>query len=117
MTTSEGVVVVGSGQAAAQLAMSLRQKGNAAPVTPVGEEPHLPYERPPLSKARLGTGRAMGRVVSERTASGFVDKHRRHGVDVRFGTQLGCRARERRRARACDRHSARSFPRRPRAAL
>jgi NADPH-dependent 2,4-dienoyl-CoA reductase/sulfur reductase-like enzyme len=31
----------------------------------------------------------MGRVVSERTASGFVDEHRRHGIDVRFGTSFG----------------------------
>jgi 3-phenylpropionate/trans-cinnamate dioxygenase ferredoxin reductase subunit len=53
---SDGVVVVGTGQAAAQLAMSLRQRGYTGPVTLVGEEPHLPYQRPPLSKAYLAGG-------------------------------------------------------------
>ncbi|MGH3517421.1 MAG: NAD(P)/FAD-dependent oxidoreductase [Haloechinothrix sp.] len=50
---ASGVVVAGTGQAAAQLAMSLRQKGYDGSITLVGEEPSLPYERPPLSKAYL----------------------------------------------------------------
>lgn len=53
MTPDPGVIVVGTGQAAAQLAASLRQKGYSAPITLVGEESHLPYARPPLSKAHL----------------------------------------------------------------
>src|SRR5436309_694317 len=51
MTNS--VVIVGAGQAAAQLAMSLRQGGFADPITVIGDEPHLPYQRPPLSKKFL----------------------------------------------------------------
>jgi 3-phenylpropionate/trans-cinnamate dioxygenase ferredoxin reductase subunit len=50
---SEGVVVIGAGQAAAQLAASLRQGGFAGPVLIVGDEPYLPYQRPPLSKKFL----------------------------------------------------------------
>jgi 3-phenylpropionate/trans-cinnamate dioxygenase ferredoxin reductase subunit len=54
---SEGVLVVGGGQAAIQLAASLRELGWTAPVTIASEEPHAPYNRPPLSKAFLA-GRA-----------------------------------------------------------
>ena len=53
MRDSVGVVVVGTGQAAFQLAASLREEGYAAPITLVGDEPGLPYNRPPLSKAYL----------------------------------------------------------------
>ena len=50
---SENVVVIGAGQAAAQLAISLRLGGFAGPITVIGDEPHLPYQRPPLSKKFL----------------------------------------------------------------
>ena len=45
-----GVVIVGSGQAGFQTAASLRSEGYLEPITLIGEEPHLPYQRPPLSK-------------------------------------------------------------------
>ena len=48
-----GVVIVGSGQGGFQVAVSLRDEGYAGPITVVGEEPGLPYQRPPLSKAYL----------------------------------------------------------------
>ncbi|WP_425098062.1 NAD(P)/FAD-dependent oxidoreductase [Tropicibacter sp. S64] len=48
-----GVVVVGAGQAAATLVARLRSKGYEGDVTLIGEEPALPYQRPPLSKAYL----------------------------------------------------------------
>ncbi|MBM3529232.1 MAG: pyridine nucleotide-disulfide oxidoreductase [Alphaproteobacteria bacterium] len=48
-----GVVIVGSGQAAAQLAISLRQGGYAGAIRMIGDEPYPPYQRPPLSKAFL----------------------------------------------------------------
>jgi len=46
-----GVVIVGSGQGGYQTAASLRTEGYAGRITLIGEEPHLPYQRPPLSKA------------------------------------------------------------------
>jgi len=49
----ERVVVIGAGQAAAQLAMSLRGGGFAGPIAVIGDEPFLPYQRPPLSKKFL----------------------------------------------------------------
>jgi 3-phenylpropionate/trans-cinnamate dioxygenase ferredoxin reductase subunit len=50
---SEAVVVVGAGQAGAQLALSLRQGGHAGEIRLVCDEAHLPYQRPPLSKQFL----------------------------------------------------------------
>src|SRR5215216_1785287 len=50
---SGGIVILGAGQAAAQLAVSLRQGGHDGPIRMVGDEPYAPYQRPPLSKAFL----------------------------------------------------------------
>ena len=45
-----GTVIVGTGQAGFQTAASLRSEGYEEPITLIGEEPHIPYQRPPLSK-------------------------------------------------------------------
>jgi anthranilate 1,2-dioxygenase large subunit len=44
------VIVVGAGQAASAAIRALRASGFSGPITLVGSERHLPYERPPLSK-------------------------------------------------------------------
>jgi 3-phenylpropionate/trans-cinnamate dioxygenase ferredoxin reductase subunit len=49
------MVIVGAGDCGARGAFALREAGFAGPVTLVGEEPHLPYERPPLSKEALAS--------------------------------------------------------------
>ncbi|WP_299977394.1 FAD-dependent oxidoreductase [uncultured Pseudoteredinibacter sp.] len=46
-------VIVGASHAAAQLVASLRQLGWTGPITLIGEEALLPFQRPPLSKAFL----------------------------------------------------------------
>lgn len=48
-----GVVVVGAGQAGFQVAASLRERGYQRPITLIGDEDGLPYQRPPLSKDLL----------------------------------------------------------------
>ncbi|MCG6115509.1 MAG: FAD-dependent oxidoreductase [Mesorhizobium sp.] len=50
------IVIVGSGQAGFQTAVSLRQEGFEGSIAIIGEEPGLPYQRPPLSKAYLKEG-------------------------------------------------------------
>jgi len=51
-----GTVIIGTGLAGFQTAASLRAAGYQEPVTLIGEEPHIPYQRPPLSKGfALGT--------------------------------------------------------------
>ncbi len=51
-----GTLIVGASQAGLQIAVSLRDAGDDAPITLIGEEPHAPYQRPPLSKAYLQGG-------------------------------------------------------------
>ena len=56
-----GVVIIGAGQAGYQCAESLRMEGYEGTITLIGEEPHLPYQRPPLSKDYL-----LGKTDAER---------------------------------------------------
>ena len=49
----DAIVIVGSGHAGLQAAETLRAGGFDGSVTLLGDEPHLPYHRPPLSKAWL----------------------------------------------------------------
>ncbi len=51
--TTDHIVIAGAGQAGYQAAASLRQGGFEGQITLVGDEPGLPYQRPPLSKAYL----------------------------------------------------------------
>src|SRR5262245_3072629 len=53
MASLPGMVIVGAGQCGGRAALSLREAGYRGPVTLVGSEPHLPYERPPLSKQAI----------------------------------------------------------------
>jgi 3-phenylpropionate/trans-cinnamate dioxygenase ferredoxin reductase subunit len=47
------VVTVGAGQVAAVAARTLRRRGFAGKIILLGDEPHAPYQRPPLSKEFL----------------------------------------------------------------
>lgn len=50
------IVIVGAGQGGLQVAASLRQWGYEGDLTLIGDEPGLPYQRPPLSKAYMQDG-------------------------------------------------------------
>src|SRR5690606_20234925 len=67
------IVIVGAGQAGFSVAARLRAGGHAGRVTLIGEEPELPYERPPLSKAYLLGKRERGRLVL-RAAEFFAER-------------------------------------------
>ena len=47
------MVIVGAGHAGGRAAQALREFGWTGPVMMIGAEPHLPYERPPVSKGLL----------------------------------------------------------------
>ena len=51
--TAPGIVILGAGHAGGSAAAFLRQYGWKGGITLVGEDPILPYQRPPLSKAWL----------------------------------------------------------------
>ncbi len=62
------VLIVGAGQAGLQAALSLREEGFAGSIRLVGEEPMLPYQRPPLSKGFVqGTASADSLVLRPRS--------------------------------------------------
>ena len=50
------VIIVGASMGGLRTAEALRRAGYAGPITVIGEEPHAPYNRPPLSKDVLSTG-------------------------------------------------------------
>ena len=74
------VVIVGSSVGGVRAARALRTEGYEGSITLVGEEPELPYDRPPLSKQVL-----LGRVRAEDTGL-----PRRREVDAKW--KLGMRA-------------------------
>lgn len=56
------ILIVGGGHAGAQAAIALRQAGFAGSITIAGEEPDLPYERPPLSKDYFSGEKTFERI-------------------------------------------------------
>ncbi|MET9819077.1 FAD-dependent oxidoreductase [Streptomyces sp. NPDC006355] len=80
MSARRGVVIVGAGQAGVQAADALREAGFTEPVTLVGEEPELPYQRPPLSKEYLA-GKASHDDVVLRGERFYEDRD----IDLRLG--------------------------------
>ncbi len=72
---SQGTVaIIGAGQAGYQVATSLREHGYAGRVVIVGDEPHAPYQRPPLSKAFIA-GDAGPDSVALCPAKLYADRH------------------------------------------
>jgi 3-phenylpropionate/trans-cinnamate dioxygenase ferredoxin reductase subunit len=82
-TVSAGTLIVGASQAGLQLAVSLRDLGYADPIALIGEEPHAPYQRPPLSKEFL-SGSAEPGTLAFRTDAFFRDS----GIELIPGEQV-----------------------------
>ncbi|RQP04245.1 MAG: pyridine nucleotide-disulfide oxidoreductase [Paracoccus sp. BP8] len=57
------IVIIGTGQGGQQMAASLRQEGFQGEILMLGEEPGLPYQRPPLSKAYMANGNAAALLL------------------------------------------------------
>ena len=79
--TGQGpVVIVGAGHAGGSAAVALRQAGFAGPIALIGDEPHLPYQRPPLSKAWL-----KGEAADNALALKGDDWYAAHHIDLHLG--------------------------------
>lgn len=77
------VVIVGAGQAGRRTAEALRDLDAEAKILLLGEEPHAPYDRPPLSKAvLLGTDPGAGLFVR---GAGFYAERR---IGLRTGVRV-----------------------------
>jgi 3-phenylpropionate/trans-cinnamate dioxygenase ferredoxin reductase subunit len=77
------IVIVGAGQAGAQAVDTLRREGYAGRLVLIGDEPELPYQRPPLSKKYL---------AGELTADRLPFRHRSFYDEHRVELKLGVRA-------------------------
>lgn len=70
----DNVVIIGAGQAALSCAAGLRELGHEGEIVILSDEPWLPYQRPPLSKAFL-----LGKTTTDRLSlrpQEFFDKSR-----------------------------------------
>jgi 3-phenylpropionate/trans-cinnamate dioxygenase ferredoxin reductase subunit len=76
--TPDTIVIVGTGQAGGWAAQTLRREGYAGKVVLIGDEPHIPYERPPLSKAVLS-----GDATAESTCLFKADAFEQLALDWR----------------------------------
>ncbi|MGI9418160.1 MAG: NAD(P)/FAD-dependent oxidoreductase [Geminicoccaceae bacterium] len=98
----ERIVVVGGGQAASTLLVKLRSLGYEGSIALVGDEPHLPYQRPPLSKKYLAGEMPRERLLLRQAA--WFEKDR---IDLHLGTTAQAIDRGQREIRLSD---GRSLP-------
>ena len=100
MAHHTSVLIIGAGQAASVLARELRSLGFSGSITLVGDETHLPYERPPLSKDVLKS--------SATTDSVFLQKaefYQEQNIELLLGTSvqsLDCATRQASHTQAVD---------------
>jgi 3-phenylpropionate/trans-cinnamate dioxygenase ferredoxin reductase component len=98
------VAIIGAGQAGFQTASSLRQEGFGGKILLIGDEPALPYQRPPLSKSYLAGDSGLDELWLRPEA--FFEAQ---GIDLRIGESVTAIDRPGRRLRlasggeiACD---------------
>ena len=83
MTTQPTFIIVGGGLAGAIAAQTLREEGFDGRITLLGDEPHRPYERPPLSKDYL-QGKADRDSIFAHPEPWYAE----HAVELRLGTAV-----------------------------
>ncbi|VFU07789.1 NAD(P)/FAD-dependent oxidoreductase [Methylocella tundrae] len=88
------VAIIGGGQAGAEAATLLRQNGHKGRIILFGEEKHLPYMRPPLSKAYLA-----GEIGADALIYKAPVAYEKAGVELRLGQRVAGIDREARRLR------------------
>ncbi len=81
--TAKHVVIVGAGHAGGSAAALLRQYGWQGPVTLIGGEPTVPYQRPPLSKAWLKGEHELADLLL-RPATFYPDNR----IELRVGCEV-----------------------------
>ena len=89
---ANGCVIVGAGQAGFEAAAALRAEGYQEPVALIGDEAHLPYQRPPLSKGFILDKQGMDEI--ELRPSQFFSDHR---IDLVTGDRVTAIDRARKR--------------------
>ncbi|MGK3943906.1 FAD-dependent oxidoreductase [Streptomyces caeruleatus] len=82
-TTPRTIAVVGTGVAGATAALTLRKEGFDGRILLIGEEPHAPYRRPPLSKDLVKRALAHERLRLQPPAT-----WQEQGIELRTGTRV-----------------------------
>ena len=78
MRSGNGMLVLGAGECGARAALTIRERGYQGSIHLIGDEQHLPYERPPLSKAVLLDDLAVAKIsTTEEQLSTARITHRR----------------------------------------
>lgn len=72
----DDIVIIGAGEAGTRAAFAAREAGFSGAVTLIGTEPHLPYERPPLSKPLDGTVQMKAICTAEALEAAGIAYHR-----------------------------------------
>ncbi|MFN8891631.1 MAG: NAD(P)/FAD-dependent oxidoreductase [Alphaproteobacteria bacterium] len=67
------IIIIGAGQAGRRCAETLRELDSASEIMIFGAEAHMPYDRPPLSKAVL-LGKEPGTALFVRPAEFYADR-------------------------------------------
>ncbi|GAB3100612.1 FAD-dependent oxidoreductase [Aestuariicella hydrocarbonica] len=80
---SKTCIIIGASHAAAQLAPSLRQEGWDGKILVIGDEPYMPYHRPPLSKAVLSGEKDADDLLIR--AQALYDKN---DIEFKLGTRV-----------------------------
>ncbi len=80
---SADIVIVGTGHAAAQVAIALRQQGHEDTILMLGRDSNPPYERPPLSKEYLAGDKPFERIMI-RPEKFWADK----GITLQLGAAV-----------------------------
>ena len=80
---SEHCIIIGASHAAAQLVSSLRQEGWEGKISLIGDEPNLPYHRPPLSKAFF-----VGEKSEDELLIRAADFYEKNKVDLLLGSRV-----------------------------
>ena len=83
------IVAIGASHASVQLAASLRHAGYSGDIVIVGAEPHLPYNRPPLSKTLLTQQVSFDKTLLRQQS--FYDKH---NIQLKLGARVKSISRE-----------------------
>lgn len=95
--TQPTVAIIGAGQAGFQVAETLREQHYEGRVVLIGDEPHIPYLRPPLSKAHL-LGESTDAQLALRPAGFFAQ----HGIELITGKRAVAIDRKRRKVALAD---------------
>ena len=91
------VVIVGASHASVQAIDTLRREGHTGPIVLIGDEPHLPYNRPPLSKKFLS-----GEMEQERLLLRSPQFYEQGHVETRLGVRVTAIDRTDQRLRLSD---------------